>query len=107
MDGSERREPMRGEMAVMQRTTRRAMSLVVAVPCLLGAAYLAIDWADYGEDSTCGNLIRRAPWTGTCSEIMWHRVLGVIGLVVVAALVVLLAWLPRDTQDVARSPAIE
>lgn len=83
-------------MAVMQHRTRRAISLVVAVPCLLGAAYLAVDWADYGEDSTCGNLIRRAPWTGTCSGIMWHRMLGVIGLVVLAVLVVLLAWLPRD-----------
>ena len=80
---------------------RRAISVIVAVPCLLVAAYLAFDWADYGEDSTCGNLIRRAPWTGRCSEIMWHRVFAVTGLVLLAGLVVLLAWLPRDRQAAA------
>jgi hypothetical protein len=65
----------------MDQPTRRALWTVVATPCLLFAAYLTFDRADYGEDSTCGNFIRRAPWTGACSEIMWHRVLAVIGLV--------------------------
>jgi hypothetical protein len=76
----------------MNQTTRRALSAVVATPCLLFAAYLTFDWADYDEDSTCGNFIRRAPWTGPCSEIMWHRVFAVIGLVAFAGTVVLLSW---------------
>jgi hypothetical protein len=63
--------------------------------------YLDFDWADYGKGSTCGNFIRRAPWTGVCSEIMWHRVFAVIGLVVFAGMLMLLAWLRRDTQPVA------
>lgn len=92
---------MREIMVAMDRTTGRALSLVVAVPLLLVASYLAFDWADYGEDSTCGNFIRRAPWVGACSAIMWHRAFAVIGLVVSAGLVVLLAWLRRGRQAVA------
>jgi hypothetical protein len=75
------------------------LSALVATSCLVAAAYLAFDWADYGADSTCGNFIRRAPWTGPCSEIMWHRVFGVIGLVIFASavlLVGLLGWLIGD-----------
>jgi hypothetical protein len=90
-------------MAFMDRTTRRALSVIVAAPCLLAAAYLAFDWADYGEDSTCGNFIRRAPWTGACSEIMWHRVFAVIGLVVFAGTLLLLAWLRREGRRVVRT----
>jgi len=91
----------------MTRTTRRALSVVVAAPCLTGAAYLAFDWADYGQDSTCGNFVRRAPWTGACSEIMWHRVDAVIGLVVFAVMVVLLAWRRRDRQAIPQVRATE
>lgn len=86
------------EWLFIDRTMRRALSVTVAAPCFLAAAYLAIDWADYGQDSTCGNFIRRAPWTGVCSETMWHRTFAIIGLVVFAGMLMLLAWLRRDAQ---------
>jgi hypothetical protein len=86
------------------RGVRLYLSALVATSCLVAAAYLAFDWADYGADSTCGNFIRRAPWTGPCSEIMWHRVFAVIGLVIftsVVLLVGLLGWLRRDKHVVS------
>jgi hypothetical protein len=69
--------------------------LLVAVPSLSVAAYLAFDWADYGTDSTCGNLIHRKNWSGPCSDIMWHRAYAVVGLSVFAILTVLLASFRR------------
>ena len=75
--------------------------MLVVSSCFAVAAYLAFDWADYGEDSSCGNFVRRAPWRGACSEIMWHRVFAVIGLVVFAGLAVLLSWVRRDRDAVA------
>ena len=81
------------------RGVRLYVSVLVAASCLVAGAYLAFDWADYGLDSTCGNFIRRAPWTGPCSEIMWHRVFAVIGLVILASLMLLVGvvgWLRRD-----------
>jgi hypothetical protein len=74
--------------------TLRVASLLAAVGSLIAAAYLAFDWADYGEDSTCGNFIRRKNWSGTCSNIMWHRTYAVIGLVLfaIAALIVASRW---------------
>ena len=77
--------------ARVHRTERIVLSSVLAVSCLAVATYLAFDWADYGEDSTCGNFIRRAPWTGSCSAIMWHRVFAVIGLVTFAGVMVFVA----------------
>ncbi len=85
----------------MDRKGRLVLSVLVAVPCLLVAAYLAFDWADYGRDSSCGNFIRRNSWTGPCSDIMWHRLFAVIGLVIFAGLAVLLASLRRDRNTVA------
>ena len=77
--------------ARVHRTERIVLSSVLGVSCLAVATYLAFDWADYGEDSTCGNFIRRAPWTGDCSAIMWHRVFAVIGLVTFAGVMVVVA----------------
>jgi hypothetical protein len=84
---------------------RVALSLSVVVPSLLGAAYLALDWADYGGDSTCGNFIRRKNWSGACSGIMWHRTYAVIGLSVFAVAVVLFALLWGKTGSRRRRSA--
>jgi hypothetical protein len=65
--------------------------------CLAFAAYLAFDWADYGTDSTCGNFIRYKGNGGTCAHIMHNRILGVIGLVAVAVVLLLgAAWPNRN-----------
>src|SRR5262249_53152528 len=37
---------------------RRLIAGAAAFVSVAIAAYLALDWADYGADSTCGNLIR-------------------------------------------------
>jgi hypothetical protein len=89
---------------IVARGVQLYVSALVAACCFVAAAYLAFDWADYGTDSTCGNFIRRAPWTGPCSEIMWHRVFAVIGLVIFASLVLLaglLGWRGRDNDVVS------
>ena len=80
----------------MLRRGLRAIVVLLAVACLAAAAYLAFDWADYGTDSTCGNFIRYKGHGGTCADIMRNRVLGVIGLVALAAVfAVAAAWPPR------------
>ena len=86
---------------VLGRTGRLALSMLVAMPCLSVAAYLAFDWADYGTDSSCGNIIRRKNWSAPCSDIMWQRTFAVIGLALFAVVVVLVAWLWRD-RDASR-----
>jgi hypothetical protein len=78
------------------RVFLRLACVVGAVGCLGAAAYLALDWADYGSDSTCGNFIRYKGNGGACADIMRNRVLGVIGLVALAALLVAVAaWSKR------------
>ena len=64
--------------------------------CLAIAAYLTFDWADYGADSTCGNLVRYKGAGPPCSDIMRHRAIAVIALVVAA--VVLVAVAVRSAQ---------
>jgi hypothetical protein len=57
---------------------------LLAIGCLAISAYLAFDWADYGDDSTCGNFIRYKGAGPPCAEIMQHRLIGVVALVVLA-----------------------
>ena len=61
-----------------------------ALGCLAWAAWLALDWADYGSDSTCGNFIRRGAGE-YCAHIRRGRTAGFVILVVVAALFVAFA----------------
>jgi len=78
------------------RTLLKVTCALGAFGCLVGAAYLAFDWADYGCDSTCGNFVRYKGAGGTCAHIMRGRVLGVVGLVVTAIVLLGAAWLTRQ-----------
>ena len=60
-------------------------SVLVALACLAGAAWLALDWADYGSDSTCGNFIRRGAGE-YCAHIRRGRISGLVVLIAVAAI---------------------
>jgi hypothetical protein len=65
-------------------------SVIGALGCLAGAAWLALDWADYGYDGTCGNFIRRGAGE-YCAHIRRGRTAGFVVLIVVAALFVAFA----------------
>jgi hypothetical protein len=71
----------------------RSLCLAVAVGCIALAVYLAFDWADYGSDSTCGNLVtNRKTWADSpCADIMRHRGIGVIVLGACAVVLVIIA----------------
>jgi hypothetical protein len=90
---------------LVDRSIRVFLSAIVALPCLCVAAVLAFDWADYGEDSTCGNFVRRKNWSGPCSDIMWHRTFAVIGLVLFSIVLVLVAWRWRGQNTVTQQSA--
>jgi hypothetical protein len=92
-----------GQCVRVSRSLWRALGVLAAVACLAWAAYLAFDWADYGADSTCGNFIRYKGSGGTCAEIMRNRVLGVIGLVTVAVVLLVVAALPWLRRRTAKS----
>ena len=81
---------------VTGRTLLKVACALGALGCLASAAYLAFDWADYGSDSTCGNFIRYKGAGGTCAHIMRGRVLGVVGLVVAAIVLLGTTWMTRQ-----------
>jgi hypothetical protein len=87
----------------VSRSLWRALGVLAAVAGLAWAAYLAFDWADYGSDSTCGNFIRYRGSGGTCADIMRNRVLGVIGLVTIAVVLLVVAALPLLRRRTAKS----
>jgi hypothetical protein len=65
-------------------------SVTAALACLAWAAWLALDWVDYGIDSTCGNFIRRGAGE-YCAHVRRGRVSAFVVLIVVAALFVAFA----------------
>ena len=80
----------------MLRRLLRIGSVSVALACLGVAAYLAFDWAEYGIDSTCGNLVTNRKWdSAPCTGIMRNRSISVVGLAVTAAVLFGVAWLAR------------
>ena len=91
---------MRG---VRSRSSLRYICIAIAVVCLAAAAFLAFDWADYGNDSTCGNLVNYDGSDGPCAHIMRNRALEVGGLVVIAGS--LLAVVVRPSLNCGRSGA--
>jgi hypothetical protein len=83
---------------VSNRALLRAACAIAAVLCLGIAASLAFDWADYGSDSTCGNLIHYKDAGPPCSDIMRNRVIGVVALGTGSiALLVVVAWPRRSS----------
>jgi hypothetical protein len=80
--------------AVRSRSSLRYVCIAVAIVCLAAAAYLAFDWADYGIDSTCGNLVNYDGSGGPCSHIMRDRAIEVGGLVVIAGSLLAVAIRP-------------
>jgi hypothetical protein len=74
-------------------------ALLLAIGCLVVAAYVAFDYADYGIDSTCGNLFNRKGSTDPCADIMRNRLLAVIGLLVAAGVLGFVAWSKRERRD--------
>jgi hypothetical protein len=79
-----------------QREGFRVVAVVVSLACLSVAAYLAFDWADYGIDSTCGNLVtNRKAHSAPCTDIMRNRTIAVVGLAVAAAVLLGAAWATR------------
>jgi hypothetical protein len=77
------------------RALLRAGSVAGALVCLGGVAWLALDWADYGTDSTCGNFIRYKGAGGTCARIVHGRILGAVVLGVAAIALIGCAWITR------------
>ena len=67
----------------------------MAIACLGAAAFLALDWADYGADSTCGNLVRYKGAGGTCAHLIRGRAFGVAALTLIAIVVVAIGWSVR------------
>ena len=71
-------------MRDVRSRSSRYICIAIAIVCLATAAYLTFDWADYGIDSTCGNLVNYHGSDGPCAHIMRNRALEVGGLVVIA-----------------------
>jgi hypothetical protein len=91
-------------LAVWDRALLRAGSVAAALTCLAAAAWLALDWVDYGSDSTCGSLVRYKGAGGTCAQTMHRRIGGVVGLVVAAILLIGIALTLRHRdQTLGRS----
>jgi hypothetical protein len=76
---------------LVMRAEVRSVFAVLALGCIAVAAYLAFDWADYGLDSTCGNLIRRKSEVGPCANIMRNRLVGVVVLIALAIVLAVFA----------------
>jgi hypothetical protein len=75
--------------------------VTAALACLAWAAWLALDWVDYGIDSTCGNFIRRGAGE-YCAHVRRGRISGFVVLIVVAALLIAFAARSfRNTDPVA------
>lgn len=73
------------------------MFLVVAALAIAAAAKVAFTWTDLG-DSTCGGLYRPEHWSdspGACTDIMYARLVTVIGLLVIAGLAVAIELVRR------------
>jgi hypothetical protein len=73
------------------------MFLAVAVLALAAAAKVTFTWTDVG-DSTCGGLYSPTHWadsTGTCTDIMYARLITVVGLLVIAGLAVAIELVRR------------
>jgi hypothetical protein len=83
---------------VRPRSSLRYVCIAIAIVCLAAAAYLAFDWADYGIDSTCGNLVNYDGSSGACAHIMRNRALEVGGLVVIAGSLLAVAVRPSLTR---------
>jgi hypothetical protein len=80
---------------VAHRALLRVGSLATALACLGIAAYFAVDWADYGSDSTCGSLVRYKGAGGTCAHIMRGRVFAVVALGAAAIFLLGVTWITR------------
>ena len=79
-----------------KRALVQAVSIPAALACLGIAAYLAFDWADYGIDSTCGNLVTNRKWdNGPCTDIMRNRSVAVLGLILASIVLLAIARGPR------------
>ena len=88
-------------LGVVGRTSLRVGSVVAALACLAGTAWFVLDWADYGSDGTCGNLIRYKGAGGNCAHIAHGRTLGAVllGVAALALLTFAVIARPRRTPD--------
>ena len=73
------------------RAFLRTACAAAALACIAGAAWFALDWADYGSDSTCGNFIRYKGAGGHCAQVMHGRIAGAVGLVAIAIALTIVA----------------
>ena len=89
---------------VRERPRLRLLFVAIAIMCLAAAAYLAFDWADYGIDSTCGNLFNYDGSDGPCAHIMRNRALEAGGLVVIAGSLLAVAVRPPAGRSRAERP---